>query len=242
MNKKDAYWFKHDSTSGRGLRLKKIQHLYKHWGKGVYWDVIEVLREQTGYKYECDPLGLQMLGELIGVDDADKFVKWFNDCVQIQLFKKRGKFFYSEALLNNMKNWNSKKTNGSKGGRPKKATKKNRNESEVKTETKANQKDKRREEEKREEKKYLFKINDQGFEVKVSEYFTRNNQPFFEVWQMKNGNTISGTVLEKMDTDYHGYTFTDNNHVQNAFKKTWDKVKNSKNEPVTSTVKRHQPT
>jgi hypothetical protein len=152
MGKKDAYWFKHDSTSGRGLRLMKIQHIYDHWGKGVYWDVVEVLREQSGYRYENSEIALQLLAGMIGVKDTVKFHNFFKDCVRFSLFKIKGSFFYSEALQKNMKNWETKKTNGSKGGRPKKPLVKNRNESETITETKAKQKDNIREEKNREEK------------------------------------------------------------------------------------------
>ena len=86
---KDSYWFRHDSTSGRGLKIRKIQHIYGHWGKGIYWDVIEVLREQDNYQYECDDPSLNMLSDLIGCSDHEKFFRWFNDCLNYGLFKKR---------------------------------------------------------------------------------------------------------------------------------------------------------
>jgi len=91
---KDSYWFKHDSTAGRGLRMRKMAHIYGHWGKGVYWDVIEILRDQAGYKFDYDDSSLQMLCDLIGCKDEPKFMSWMRDCVQIDLFQvSKGKFF-----------------------------------------------------------------------------------------------------------------------------------------------------
>ena len=48
---KDSYWFKHDSTAGRGLKMRKMAHIYSHWGKGIYWDVVEILRDQDCYRF-----------------------------------------------------------------------------------------------------------------------------------------------------------------------------------------------
>ena len=115
---KDSYWFRHDSSAGRGTRMRKLAFIYGHWGKGVYWDVIEMLRDQANYKYPSDEFDLKMLADLIGCKDDTKFINWFNDCVKYELFVIEKGMFYSEVLCNNMKRWESSKTNGSKGGRP----------------------------------------------------------------------------------------------------------------------------
>ena len=75
---KDAYWFKHDSTAGRGIKMRKMTHIYGHWGKGIYWDVIEVLRDQKNYRFESDESSLQLLSDLIGCKDQIKFINWFS--------------------------------------------------------------------------------------------------------------------------------------------------------------------
>lgn len=110
--------------------MRKMTFIYGHWGKGIYWDVIEVLRDQDGYCFESDDISLQMLADIIGCKDPDKFQNWFKDCVKINLLQLDGKMFYSEVLNENMEIWEIKKTNGSKGGRPKKTeTKPKRNQS-----------------------------------------------------------------------------------------------------------------
>jgi hypothetical protein len=157
---KDSYWFKHDSTAGRGSRMRKMAFIYGHWGKGIYWDVIEVLRDQDGYCHDLDSTSLQMLADLIGCKDYVKFENWFNDCVKLELIQVTENQFYSQVLTENMENWESKKFNGSKGGRPKKTetiteSKANRklNHNRIESESKANQNHKIREDKIREDNK-----------------------------------------------------------------------------------------
>jgi hypothetical protein len=121
---KDSYWFKHDSTAGRGTRMRKMAFIYGHWGKGIYWDVIEILRDQSGYKFELDNESLRLLADLIGCKDEGKFINWFNDCVRLDLLQTDENHFFSQVLLENMGVWETKKLNGSK-------TKSKRNESEI---------------------------------------------------------------------------------------------------------------
>lgn len=117
---KDSYWFRHDTTAGRGLKMRRMTHIYGHWGKGIYWDVCEVLREQQSYQFEADKNALTLLADMIGVKDTNQFIKWFDDVTSIGLLQKRGKYFFSPALSENMKIWLKQKGNGSLGGRPRK--------------------------------------------------------------------------------------------------------------------------
>lgn len=116
---KDSYWFKHDDSAGRGLKMRKMSHIYGHWGKGIYWDVVEILRSQDKYMFSSDESSLSLLSDLIGCKDESKFINWFNDCIRIGLFEIVDKsFFLCPPLTENMKVWEAKKDNGSKGGRP----------------------------------------------------------------------------------------------------------------------------
>lgn len=137
MANKDSYWFRHDTTAGRGLRLRKIQHIYTHWGKGIYWDVIEILREQENYTYPNDESSLGLLSSLVGCSDQTKFLNWYRDCVKIDLLQEAEGVFFSLVLSENMRKWETKKRNGSGIG----------------SESEANNPYKKREEEKREHKK-----------------------------------------------------------------------------------------
>lgn len=125
---KDSFWFKHDSSAGRGTKIRRIQILYGHWGKGVYWDVIEILRDQEDYSYENDAESLRLLAGLIGVNlevndqtihsdspvsTLSKFEKWYKDCVKYGLFIEVDGKFRSPILSENMSKWEVKKRNGS---------------------------------------------------------------------------------------------------------------------------------
>jgi hypothetical protein len=166
MAEKDSYWFKHDSTAGRGLRMRKMAHIYGHWGKGVYWDVIEILRDQANYCFNSDDSSLQMLCDLIGCKDEAKFLSWFKDCVNYELFEIENNKFFSAVLCRNMSRWESKKGNGSKGGRPAKT--------ETITETKANRKlNETIIEDKIIEDKKIKKVSSKCF-FKDSVYFDKN--------------------------------------------------------------------
>jgi uncharacterized phage protein (TIGR02220 family) len=122
MSKKDSYWFRHDSTAGRALKMRKMAHIYGHWGKGVYWDVCEILRDNENYSFESDESSLQMLADLIGCKDENKFISWYRDCIKYGLLDEVDGMFFSPALSNGMVRWEASKNNGSKGGRPKKET------------------------------------------------------------------------------------------------------------------------
>ncbi len=153
---KDSYWFKHDSTAGRALKMRKMSHIYGHEGKGLYWDVVEILRDQEGYRFESDESSLQMLCDLVGYSDDNRFISWFKDSLRLGLFEIRDEYFFCPPLSKNMENWEIKKSNGSKGGRPKKTETK----TEIKPNDKPNQNHKRREEKIREEKRTSYSFSD----------------------------------------------------------------------------------
>ena len=116
---KDSYWFRHDSSAGRGLKIRKMQHIYGHWAKGIYWDVVEILRDQKNYTYPKDESSLQLLCSLIGCLDIDKFMNWFNDCIRVELLIINEDYFYCPPLSKSLHRWDYLKENGKKGGRPK---------------------------------------------------------------------------------------------------------------------------
>lgn len=117
--KKDVYWFKHDSGIGREIEMRKMAHFYGHWGKGIYWDVLEILREQPSYCFKSDDASLQFLAEIIGCKDTVKFTNWFKECVTDGIFYTEESMFYSPRLTENMKVWDAKKVAGGQGGRAK---------------------------------------------------------------------------------------------------------------------------
>ena len=116
--KESALWFRHESTSGKGLRLRKLTRIYGHWGKGIYWDVCEFLLEQDQFCFVCDETSLQVVSEMIGCNDETKFLLWFNDCVKLNLLKTDGVLFWNDTLIERLGRLMAARENGSKGGRP----------------------------------------------------------------------------------------------------------------------------
>ena len=46
---KDAYYFPHDSNARNDKRLIKVRMKYGMQGYGIYFGIIEILREQNDY-------------------------------------------------------------------------------------------------------------------------------------------------------------------------------------------------
>lgn len=140
----DAYWFKHDSNASRDLKLQKLRRIYDYWGIGVYWSVLENLRESNGYKWESDASSMQFLAELLRVEES-KFNSFILDCFRLELFVNKGGYFYSKSLINRMVKWESAKENGKKGGLKVRLNPNTKGSIEVSVKPKSNHK-KRREE------------------------------------------------------------------------------------------------
>jgi hypothetical protein len=117
---KDAFWFKHDSNASRDMKLMKIKAIYDFWGIGLYWTVIEFLREQDQYKFQSDKNSLDMVCSLVSCLDNIRFHNWFNDCLRFDLFRIEKDYFFSDSLCKRMTKWEILKANGDKGGRPQK--------------------------------------------------------------------------------------------------------------------------
>lgn len=92
---KDAYYFSHDSNARNDLKMIKIRRLHGLEGYGLFFCVIEMLRETNGYK-----LNLSAIPEIC----FDLRVKEnvFEGLFESGLLQKNGEYFYSESLLKRM--------------------------------------------------------------------------------------------------------------------------------------------
>ena len=84
-NLKDAYYFSHDSNARNDEKIMAMRSVYGVAGYGMYFMIIEILREQANYKlkdgkYICNTLAMQM-------QCTEKEVKKFIDdcCEEFQL-------------------------------------------------------------------------------------------------------------------------------------------------------------
>ena len=101
---KDAYYFSHDSNAKDDPKCMLLIEELQLEGYGIYWILIEVLREQENYTYP-----LKMIPVL-----ARKFLttkeKMMTVIEKYYLFKiENGEFFYSESLNRRMGLMNDKR-------------------------------------------------------------------------------------------------------------------------------------
>ena len=108
---KDAYYFSHHSNARNDLKIIKLRRKLGSSGYGIYWCIIEVLREQAGFKMplsSIDDMAYQ-IGEPVEV--INEIIKSFD------LFKIENEQFYSESLIKRMIAWNETKEKLSQAGK-----------------------------------------------------------------------------------------------------------------------------
>lgn len=102
---KDAYWFSHDSNARNDNKLLALRLKYDWKGYGLFWAIVEKLREATDYvcvkDYNLIAYDLRVDASIIKsiIEDFGLFV--FTDC---------GKYFYSERLMRSMDKKEEKST------------------------------------------------------------------------------------------------------------------------------------
>jgi hypothetical protein len=100
---KEAYYFSHDSNARNDPKIVAMLTKYQWFGYGMYWAIIEIMREQDNYKlesnkYTCSSLAMQLHTDAKQVED---FLK---DCIEeYELFEEKNNFIYSKSLLRRMK-------------------------------------------------------------------------------------------------------------------------------------------
>jgi hypothetical protein len=134
--KKDAYYFSHDSSASRDIKMLKLKHQFGWEGVGLFWGVIETLRESTDYKFNHDQSSVELLSTILGID-YPKLNAVISKCVELGLLCKDRTSFYSNSLNERMQEMNNRREigykNGIKGGRPK--VQNNPNETQTITQT-----------------------------------------------------------------------------------------------------------
>ena len=123
---KDAYYFPHDSNARNDIKMIKFRAKHGYEGYGIFWAIIEVLREQSEWKLEFD--SIDVLSIAIGID-TNRLNEIVADLLEIKLLKKSGNYIVSESLTRRMQYFEERKNiyrnNGKKGGRPKANEKQN---------------------------------------------------------------------------------------------------------------------
>jgi hypothetical protein len=118
---KDAYWFRHDANARNDIKIIELRSLHGYEGYGLYFGILEVMREQAQYAIPENKIG--MVSVALG-ESPQKVKEVMEDCISVGLFERNDGLIYSPSFLDRMSKWddmkNRNESNGSKGGRPKK--------------------------------------------------------------------------------------------------------------------------
>ncbi len=99
--KKEAYFFYHDSNSRNDEKILSMRVKYGYEGYGLFWAIIEAMRDQTDYKLSTKKI--KELNLSLNFDEK-KLTDFIEDCInEFNLFSSDGDKFYSNRLLSNMK-------------------------------------------------------------------------------------------------------------------------------------------
>ena len=112
---KDAYYFSHDSNARNDQRLMKVRMQYGMEGYGVYFGIIEILREQKDYTLTFDDIDSISFDLRVDKEKIEDIVENYD------LFEIKGHtMFYSKSLMRRMLALDEKRQKlasaGKKGG------------------------------------------------------------------------------------------------------------------------------
>lgn len=105
---KDAYYFSHDSNANEDPKIAALISKYDFRGYGWFWRLIELFRNQPGYKYPINKYTFDTLARIL-LCDRETIVQFLNDCChefatdEGALFCMDDNYIWSESLLRRMK-------------------------------------------------------------------------------------------------------------------------------------------
>ena len=120
---KDAYYFSHDSNARNDQRIIKLRRKHGAEGVGIFWMIVEILREQKEYRLGLDDDTIENIAFDLRVDqDKLEDIILHYDLFQREKGDDYG-YFYSNSLIMRMERLDLIKEKraiaGSKGGKSK---------------------------------------------------------------------------------------------------------------------------
>lgn len=111
MKKKEAYYFSHDANSRNDLKCVKLRQDLGMEGYGIFWAIIEILRESEGYKLKKSDLRTISYELKVSEDVIFSVVNNYG------LFKISNDTISSKRLTQSMFEYNKRKQNFSDAGK-----------------------------------------------------------------------------------------------------------------------------
>jgi hypothetical protein len=228
---KDAYYFPHDSNAKDDPKCVLLIEQLGLEGYGIFWILIETLRDQPEYKYPV------RLIPAIARRYNSNFDKVYAVITQFDLFEIENEiFFFSKSLIERMKPLENKREMARLAGLKSAEKRKistsveqafnNRStsvEQAFNNRSTSKVKESKLEESKEEkEKNIFFKISKKEIFIKPSDYVIKNAGIKLDVlinqYELKDVNEI----LKFFDSQYIDTEFQDDNHLKNALCKTFE--------------------
>lgn len=134
---KDAFYFSHDSNAHKDPKILRLRAKFGWEGYGIYWAIIETLREQTNYRWQASDKHLLSFYFANGDDVVNQVI---DECLNIGLLVEEDGFIHSESLTRRMKLKDEisekRRAAGRKGGSSKRKANAKQNESNKRKEIK----------------------------------------------------------------------------------------------------------
>lgn len=114
---KDAYYIKHDCNSRRDIKIMAMLSEYGMAGYGMYWTIVEIMREQNNYKLKKNKFLFAVLSKdlMCTPKESEKFIK---SCIEdYDLLVDSEDYIYSESLLRRMEKLDELKAKRSAAGK-----------------------------------------------------------------------------------------------------------------------------
>ena len=99
---KDAYYFSHDSNARNDTKILTMRCDYGLEGYGMYWIIIEVLRDEGEYRLKYDDSTFKALAMQMHCK-VDAIKSFIEKCInEYELFCNDESYFWSDSLLRRM--------------------------------------------------------------------------------------------------------------------------------------------
>jgi len=108
--------FLHDSNSRHDVKMLKLWNKFGYEGIGIFWCIVEILREQPNFKFkisDIELLSIELRINKVLIKDLITF------CLSPEtgLFKNENESFFSESLLRRMEKFKESRFRMSAGGK-----------------------------------------------------------------------------------------------------------------------------
>jgi|GEM_PF-2495177 len=113
---KESYYFSHDYNARNDRKLVRLRMEFGWEGYGLYWAMIEVMREQSNYKLNvADFDGLAYEFQVSTETISEMITFCLSD--EVKLFESDGEWIWSESLLRRMNHKDKIRLLKSEGGK-----------------------------------------------------------------------------------------------------------------------------